>query len=354
MKILSNDKITVQITDHGAELASIMANGNEYLWQGDIRFWGRRSPVLFPIVGRLWNNQYHHEGETYELGQHGFARDCEFQLTYEEENSLVFSLESNEDTLKLYPFPFILQIGYRLRDNRLQVIWNVENTGDREMHFQIGGHPAFYYRDLDLNTKQRGFLDFGQKHLLLHYLTPAEKGCVKPEHQELRLPDGIMELIANAILSELDTLTRSGIRMEFIGDLASLPQSLQESIRTAQAVHIPDDQLRMTLNVALNYSARWELTEATRQIAALVQNGTLAPQDITPDVISDHLATRGIPDPELLIRTSGEQRLSNFLLWQLSYTELYFTDTLWPEFGRDQMLAALREYGRRERRFGRL
>lgn len=166
--------------------------------------------------------------------------------------------------------------------------------------------------------------------------------------------DGIMELIANAILSELDTLTRSGIRMEFIGDLASLPQSLQESIRTARAVHIPDDQLRMTLNVALNYSARWELTEATRQIAALVQNGTLAPQDITPDVISDHLATRGIPDPELLIRTSGEQRLSNFLLWQLSYTELYFTDTLWPEFGRDQMLAALREYGRRERRFGRL
>ncbi|WP_071135465.1 polyprenyl diphosphate synthase [Millionella massiliensis] len=166
--------------------------------------------------------------------------------------------------------------------------------------------------------------------------------------------DGIMELIANAILSELDTLTRSGIRMEFIGDLASLPQSLQESIRTARTVHIPDDQLRMTLNVALNYSARWELTEATRQIAALVQNGTLAPQDITPDVISDHLATRGIPDPELLIRTSGEQRLSNFLLWQLSYTELYFTDTLWPEFGRDQMLAALREYGRRERRFGRL
>ena len=83
MKILSNDKITVQITDHGAELASIMANGNEYLWQGDIRFWGRRSPVLFPIVGRVWNNQYHHEGETYKLGQHGFARDCEFQLTYE-------------------------------------------------------------------------------------------------------------------------------------------------------------------------------------------------------------------------------------------------------------------------------
>ena len=166
--------------------------------------------------------------------------------------------------------------------------------------------------------------------------------------------DGIMELIAGAILSELDTLTGAGIRMNFIGDLASLPESLRASIRTAQAVRIPDRQLRMTLNVALNYSARWEITEAMRQIGTLVQQGDLSPDEITPSLISDHLATRGIPDPELLIRTSGEQRLSNFLLWQLSYTELYFTDTLWPEFGRDQMLAALREYGRRERRFGRL
>ena len=166
--------------------------------------------------------------------------------------------------------------------------------------------------------------------------------------------DGIMKLIAGAILSELDTLTGAGIRMNFIGDLASLPESQRASIRTAQAVRIPDRQLRMTLNVALNYSARWEITEAMRQIGTLVQQGDLSPDEITPSLISDHLATRGIPDPELLIRTSGEQRLSNFLLWQLSYTELYFTDTLWPEFGRDQMLAALREYGRRERRFGRL
>lgn len=203
MKTLSNDKITVQITDHGAELTSIMANENEYLWQGDIRFWGRRSPVLFPIVGRVWNNQYRHEGTTYELGQHGFARDREFQLTYEEENSVVYTLESDEETLKLYPFPFILQIGYRLQGNRIQVIWSVENTGDREMHFQIGGHPAFYYRDLDVNVKQRGFLDFGQKHLLLHYLVPAEKGCVKPGHQELVLPDGIMELTRDSF--ECDT-----------------------------------------------------------------------------------------------------------------------------------------------------
>lgn len=166
--------------------------------------------------------------------------------------------------------------------------------------------------------------------------------------------DGIMGLIAGAILSELDTLTGAGIRMDFIGDLDSLPEALRESIAVARGAEIPAERLRMTLHVAVNYSARWELTEATRRIGALVQRGALTPEEITPDLIAEHLTTRGIPDPELLIRTSGEQRLSNFLLWQLSYTELYFTDTLWPEFGREQLLAALDEYRRRERRFGRV
>lgn len=166
--------------------------------------------------------------------------------------------------------------------------------------------------------------------------------------------DGIMTLIAGAILSELDTLTQAGIRMRFLGDIASLPEALQKSIHTAEAVEIPEDKLRMTLNVAINYSSRWEIAEAAKKIGGLICNGTLKMEDVTPELISEQLTTRGMPDPELLIRTSGEQRLSNFLLWQLSYSELYFTDTLWPEFGRDQMLAALREYGRRQRRFGRL
>lgn len=166
--------------------------------------------------------------------------------------------------------------------------------------------------------------------------------------------DGIMSLIAHAILAELETLTNAGIRMRFIGDLSSLPEALQESIRTAEAVVIPEDRLRMTLNVALNYSSRWEIAEAMKQIGTLIQNGDLKPEEVTQELISAHLATKEIPDPELLIRTSGEQRLSNFLLWQLSYTELYFTDTLWPEFDGARMQEALSEYGRRERRFGRL
>lgn len=166
--------------------------------------------------------------------------------------------------------------------------------------------------------------------------------------------DGIMELIAHAILSELETLTGAGIRMNFIGDLGTLPAALQESIRIAQGVEIPEDKLKMTLNVALNYSSRWEITQAVQTIGTLIQNRSLTAGEVTQDLISDHLATAGMPDPELLIRTSGECRLSNFLLWQLSYTELYFTDTLWPDFGPEQFMAALDEYQRRHRRFGRL
>lgn len=166
--------------------------------------------------------------------------------------------------------------------------------------------------------------------------------------------DGIMSLISHSILGELETLTNVGIKMNFIGNLDSLPTELQDSIRVAREVVIAAESLRMTLNIALNYSSRWEITEAMREIGTLIQSGDLSPIDVTPELISQHLTTRGIPDPELLIRTSGEERLSNFMLWQLSYTELYFTDVLWPEFGRKQFLSALREYEQRNRRFGQL
>ena len=167
MKTLSNDKISIEIANHGAELTSIMANEQEYLWQGDPKYWGRHSPVLFPIVGRVWDNQYKNEGAIYKLGQHGFARDMDFQLTYEEDNAVVYTLESNEETMKVYPFPFVLEIGYRLKGNRIEVMWSVQNCGDKDLYFQIGAHPAFYYRDLDANTCERGFLDFGKNTMTL-------------------------------------------------------------------------------------------------------------------------------------------------------------------------------------------
>lgn len=194
MKILSNDKITLQIAEAGAELTSIVANGTEYLWQADPKFWQRHSPVLFPIVGRVWNNRYTHEGKSYELGQHGFARDMDFQLSYEEENAVVYSLESNAETLAKYPFPFILEIGYRLKDNHIEVIWNVQNTGDKEMHFQIGAHPAFYYRDFNASDDIHAYISISPTQKELQYICPVEKGCVSPERHTLVQKEGLMEI----------------------------------------------------------------------------------------------------------------------------------------------------------------
>ncbi len=194
MKTLSNEKVTIQLSEHGAELTSIVAGDNEYLWQADPKFWARHSPVLFPFVGRVWNNTYRHEGKAYTMGQHGFARDMDFQLSYEEEDAVVFSLESDEQTFAKYPFRFVLEIGYRLKGNCIEVMWNVQNTGDTTMHFQIGAHPAFYYRDLDVLSDERGWLDFGKGHKSLQYICPVEKGCVSPETHTLQLPDGVMPL----------------------------------------------------------------------------------------------------------------------------------------------------------------
>ena len=194
MKTLSNDKVCIQIADHGAELVSIVANETEYLWQADPKYWGRHSPVLFPIVGRVWDNTYRHKGSLYELGQHGFARDKDFQLTYEEDDALIYSLESDEDTLKKYPFPFVLEIGYRLKGNRIEVMWSVQNTGNETMYFQIGAHPAFYYRDLDPVTNERGFLNFGKNKKTLEFVFPTEKGCTPEKRETLTLNEGMLEL----------------------------------------------------------------------------------------------------------------------------------------------------------------
>lgn len=191
MKTLSNDLITIQIADHGAELTSIVAKDREYLWQADPKFWGRHSPVLFPQVGRVWNNVYRHEGKEYQLGQHGFARDRKFQLVYEEDNAVIYALESDEETLKVYPFPFRLQIGYRLLGNKIEVMWEVGNIGDKEMHFQIGAHPAFYFPDFDPTVPERCFFTFDKKDRL-EYLAPQEKGCVSPIRHSLQLQDGLM------------------------------------------------------------------------------------------------------------------------------------------------------------------
>lgn len=194
METLSNSILTVQIAEHGAELQSIKKDGKEYLWQGDAKFWGRRSPVLFPIVGRVWNNKYRHAGNTYEIGQHGFARDMDFKLTYKEDKRAVYWLESTPDTLSKFPFPFRLLVGYLLEENKITVKWRVENLGAMDMYFQIGAHPAFYFPEFDAATKDRGFFVFDRKSDL-EYIMPTEKGCVSPERHVLKLnKEGLMPI----------------------------------------------------------------------------------------------------------------------------------------------------------------
>ena len=161
MEELKNDKITVIISAHGAELQSIKsAEGREYLWQGDEKNWPRRSPLLFPIVCGLWNGQYRVDGKTYELPRHGFARDMDFDVIEKTESSVTYELTSNEETMKVYPYEFGLNVSYFLNDDMINVVWTVRNMGKEEMHFQIGGHPAFNLPDVGEGDKVEGTLLF--------------------------------------------------------------------------------------------------------------------------------------------------------------------------------------------------
>lgn len=177
MHTLKNEVLTVTVSDHGAELQSIRKGETEYLWQGDPAYWGRRSPVLFPIVGSVWEKRYRVDGKEYELGQHGFARDMDFTLVSASDTEVRYRLESDEETLKKYPFRFVLEIAYRLHGNSLDVIWEVVNPSDGELYFQIGAHPAFIYPDYDPEKQERGFFVFDRKDDL-ECIRIKEKGCV--------------------------------------------------------------------------------------------------------------------------------------------------------------------------------
>ena len=142
---LENDKIRIEIDSHGAELKSLVKKetGTEYMWCADPKYWGRTSPVLFPFVGNVSGKQYRTKGKTYDMGQHGFARDMEFALDTQSGNEIWFVLRSNEETLVKYPYEFVLKLGYRLSDTKVEVLWHVENPSQEELPFAIGGHPAF-------------------------------------------------------------------------------------------------------------------------------------------------------------------------------------------------------------------
>jgi len=162
--------------------------------------------------------------------------------------------------------------------------------------------------------------------------------------------DALMELLVKTINKETKTLNKNNIRLVAIGDIESLHKDCyDELMKTIQST---ENNSHMTLVLALSYSSKWEITEAVKKIATRIKNDELAIEEINQDTITSSLSTGDFPDPELLIRTSGEYRISNFLLWQLAYSELYFTPVLWPDFRKEDFYSAILNYQERERRFG--
>ena len=162
--------------------------------------------------------------------------------------------------------------------------------------------------------------------------------------------DALMELLVDTINKETKTLNKNNIRLMSIGDRTKLPGNCQQKLE--EAIEATKNNNHMTLVLALNYSSQWEILQAVSKIAQEVKSGTLNEREISNEVFSNHLSTAGIPDPELMIRTSGEHRISNFLLWQLAYAELYFTPVMWPDFTESDFYDAIISFQNRERRFG--
>jgi undecaprenyl diphosphate synthase len=164
---------------------------------------------------------------------------------------------------------------------------------------------------------------------------------------EIRL---LMDLFSVALEQEVDKLHENGVRLRVIGDHSAFPRRLQQHIKNAEALTADNDGLDLV--IAANYGGRWDLTSATRQIARKVLSGDVRIDDIDEDMVAEHLCLPELPEPDLFIRSGGEQRVSNYLLWQLAYTELYFTECLWPDFDADEFDRALLSYATRQRRFG--
>ncbi len=162
--------------------------------------------------------------------------------------------------------------------------------------------------------------------------------------------DALMELLVSTIRGETETLMKNNVRLRVIGNTTNLPAGCQQELK--EAIDMTMNNSGLTMILALSYSGRWEITEAARKIAEDVNAGKLKPAEIDNDIFASYLQTKEYPDPELLIRTSGEMRISNFLLWQIAYTELFITEVLWPDFRREHLYEAVLAYQKRERRFG--
>jgi undecaprenyl diphosphate synthase len=186
--------------------------------------------------------------------------------------------------------------------------------------------------------------ELGIQYLTLYAFSTENWGRPKEE------VEGLMELLVDTLRKEIKTLMENQVRLITIGDIGQLPVTCQENLRWA--IEQTKDNPGLVLILALSYSGRWEIVQAVKAIGRDIKEGRLNPDRVNEEVLENYLATAGIPDPELLIRTSGEMRISNFLLWQIAYTELYMTPTLWPDFRKENIYEAIWAYQQRERRFG--
>lgn len=209
------------------------------------------------------------------------------------------------------------------------------------------GHERLFGHNFGVESVReslRAAQNTGVKYLTLYAFSTENWNRPKEE------VDGLMDLLVNTITNEVDELDSNNVKINTIGDAFGLPDNCRSALK--EAIERTKNNTGVNLILALNYSSRWELLEAVKNIALEVKDGKLSVDEITNETIDSHLTTQAIPDPELLIRTSGEHRVSNFLLWQIAYTEFHFTEVLWPDFKEEDLYKAILDYQSRERRFG--
>jgi len=213
---------------------------------------------------------------------------------------------------------------------------------------QKGAARIFGHRNAVQSVKEitEGCGELGIKFLTLYAFSTENWGRPKEE------VDGLMELLVNTLQKEIHSLLENKVKLKIIGEIDMLPKICQMNLN--EAVETTKSNTGLNLLLALSYSGRMEIVKAARKIAEQIKNGTLDPMQVNEQLFEDNLETNGIPDPELLIRTSGEMRISNFLLWQIAYTEFYITPKLWPDFRKEDLYEAICAYQKRERRFGKV
>lgn len=209
------------------------------------------------------------------------------------------------------------------------------------------GHMRLYGHNFGVESVREALK--AAKELKVKYLTLyafSTENWNRPKEEV----DGLMDLLVRSLANEVRELSESGVRLLTIGNTAGLPEACRNELN--ESIEFTKDNTEITLVLALNYSARWEILNAVQQITDDMKNDILKEPTITSDLFESYLTTSTIPDPELLIRTSGEHRISNFLLWQIAYSEFHFTEVLWPDFKKDDLYKAVLDYQSRERRFG--